>query len=177
MFFVSCNLVLFRNNIAATLATTRSNDAEAGLSGSHKQKRPNQPLKTPNSTEKSQIQDKYTTSWKHPNALSKGNIHIYFIYKKNKAHSIRKLLPPHFRFCWRVTWNCKSNSMKQGRNPLFISEGGEFSWTFIRWRHRAHSTVIQLLRERSQIKFFSQHFRKWELFTFDQDADRTIRTE
>jgi len=26
-------------------------------------------------------------------------------------------------------------------------------------------------------KFSWQHFRKWELFSFNQDADRTIRTE
>jgi len=52
---------------------------EPGLPGSHKQKRPDQPSKKPNSTEKSQIQDKYTTTpTKHQNALSKGNIHIFY---------------------------------------------------------------------------------------------------
>jgi len=45
--------------------------------------------------------------------------------------------------------------LDKGRKQLFISGGGQFSWTFIRWRHRAYSTVIQLLRKRSQIKFFS----------------------
>ena len=30
--------------------------------------------------------------------------------------------------------------------------GGEFSWNFIRWRHHAYSTVVQLFRKRSQIK-------------------------
>jgi len=68
---------------------------------------------------------------------------------------------------------------RQGRNQIFISGGvgGEFLWNFIRRRHRAYSTVVQLFRKRSQIKFFSQHFRKWELFSFNLDADRTIRTE
>jgi len=41
----------------------------------------------------------------------------------------------------------------------------------------AYSTVVQLFRKWSQINFSSQHFRKWELFSFNQDADRTIRTE
>jgi len=55
--------------------------------------------------------------------------------------------------------------------------GEQFSWNFIRWRHRACSTVVQLFCKRSQIKFSSQHFRKWDHFSFNQDADRTIRTE
>jgi len=29
----------------------------------------------------------------------------------------------------------------QGRNQLFISGGGQFSWNFIRWRHRDYSTI------------------------------------
>ena len=29
----------------------------------------------------------------------------------------------------------------------------------------------------TQIKFDPQHFRKWELLSFNRDADRTIRTE
>jgi len=37
--------------------------------------------------------------------------------------------------------------------------------------------VLQLFRKPSQIKFSSQHFRIWELFGFNQDADRTMRTE
>jgi len=41
----------------------------------------------------------------------------------------------------------------QGCNQLFIS-GGQFSWTFIRWRHRAYSTVVQLFRKQSQICSF-----------------------
>jgi len=50
-----------------------------GLPGSHKQKRPDQPLKKANSTEKSQIRDKYiTTPLKHPNALLKGSIYIFY---------------------------------------------------------------------------------------------------
>jgi len=48
------------------------------LPGIHKQKKPDQPLKKPNGTEKSQIKDKYTlTPLKHPNALLKGNIKIH----------------------------------------------------------------------------------------------------
>jgi len=45
----------------------------------------------------------------------------------------------------------------QGRNQLFIS-GGQFSWNFIRWRHEAYSTVVQLFRKRSQIKFAFARF-------------------
>jgi len=55
--------------------------------------------------------------------------------------------------------------------------GGQFSWDCIRWRHHAYSTVVQLFRKLSQIKLALQHFRKRELFSFNQDADRTIRTE
>jgi len=32
--------------------------------------------------------------------------------------------------------------------------GGQFSSTFIRWRHRAYSTMVQLFRKRSQICSF-----------------------
>jgi len=40
----------------------------------------------------------------------------------------------------------------QGGNQLFISGGGQlFSWNFIRWRHRAYSTVVQLFRKQSLI--------------------------
>jgi len=43
-------------------------------------KRPDQPLKKPNSIDKSQMQDKYTTTpLKHPNALLKDNIHVFFL--------------------------------------------------------------------------------------------------
>jgi len=65
-------------------------------------------------------------------------------------------------------WN-STNTTNQGRNQLFILGGNFHELSF--------DDVIVLLRKRSQIKFFSQHFRKWELFTFNQDADRTIRTE
>jgi len=50
----------------------------AGLPGSHKQKRPDQPLKKPNSTEKSQIHDKYTTPLKLPIAPLKGVMYIFY---------------------------------------------------------------------------------------------------
>ena len=36
---------------------------------------------------------------------------------------------------------------------------------------------LQRFRKRSQIQFCWQQFRKWELFSFNQDADRTTRTE
>ena len=47
--------------------------------------------------------------------------------------------------------------------------GGQWQvlWNFIRWSHRAYSTVVQLFRKRPQIKFSSQHFRKRELLSFD----------
>jgi len=44
--------------------------------------------------------------------------------------------------------------------------GGQSSWNFIRWHHRARSTVVQCFCKRPQIKFSSQHFRKWERFSF-----------
>jgi len=65
----------------------------------------------------------------------------------------------------------------EAQPALHFGEGGQISWNFIRWRHRVSSTVVQLFRKRSQIKFSSQHFRKWELFSYNQDADRTIKTE
>ena len=46
--------------------------------------------------------------------------------------------------------------------------GGQFSWISFRWRHDVYSTVIQIFRKRSQLKFSSQHFWKWELFSFNQ---------
>ena len=49
-------------------------------------------------------------------------------------------------------WKSALNTPRQGRNQLFIS-GGKFSINFIRWRHHAFSTVVQLFRKRSQIKF------------------------
>jgi len=53
----------------------------------------------------------------------------------------------------------------RGATSTSIS-GGQFSWNFIRWRNRAYSTVVQLFRKRSQVKFSWQHFWKWELFSF-----------
>jgi len=54
-----------------------------------------------------------------------------------------------------------------GAQPaLHFGRGGQFSWTFIWWRHRAYSTVVQLFRKWSKIKFSSQHFRKRELSSF-----------
>jgi len=62
----------------------------------------------------------------------------------------------------------ESCSSGQRHNQLFISGGGQFLWDFIWWRHRAYSTVVHLFRKRSHIKFSSQHFWKWELFSFNQ---------
>ena len=42
-------------------------------------------------------------------------------------------------------------SLHQGRNQLFISGGGAIFMKFIRWCHRAYSTVVQLFRKRSHI--------------------------
>jgi len=63
---------------------------------------------------------------------------------------------------------------RQGWNQLFIS-GGQFWWNFIRWRHRVYSTVVQLFRKRSQIKFSSQHFLKWELFSFRPNDQHRVK--
>jgi len=54
----------------------------------------------------------------------------------------------------RQLWERHKDIGAQGRNQLFISGGGQFSWTFIRWRHRACSSVVQLFRKRSQICSF-----------------------
>jgi len=49
-----------------------------GLPGSHKQKRSDEPLKKAKSHQKSQKQDKYTTTpLKHPNVFLKGNIRMF----------------------------------------------------------------------------------------------------
>jgi len=64
-----------------------------------------------------------------------------------------------------------------GAQPALNFGGGQLSWNFIRWRYRAYSTVVELFRKRSQKNFSLQHFRKWELFSFNQYADWTIRTE
>jgi len=70
------------------------------------------------------------------------------------------------------------NRFQTGAQPALQSGGGEFLWTFIRRRrHHAYSTVVKLFLKWSKVNFSSQHFRKWELFSFDQDADRMITTE
>jgi len=38
-----------------------------------------------------------------------------------------------------------------GAQPALRFGWGQFSWNFIRWRHRAYSTVVQLFRKRSYI--------------------------
>jgi len=38
-----------------------------------------------------------------------------------------------------------------GAQPALHFGGGQFSWNFIRWRHRAYSTVEQLFRKWSHI--------------------------
>jgi len=42
---------------------------------------------------------------------------------------------------WKVNRGATSSSFR----------GGQFSWNFIRWRHRDYSTVVQLFRKRSHI--------------------------
>jgi len=71
----------------------------------------------------------------------------------------------------KVTDSC---STWAGAQPALHFGGGQFSWNFIRWRHRAYSTMVQIFRKRSQIKLSSQHLRRGELFSFNQDADRTL---
>ena len=70
----------------------------------------------------------------------------------------------------------KMNEIR-GETSSSFRGGGQFSLNFIRWRHRAFSIAVQLFRKRSQIKLASQHVRKWELFNFNHDADRKIRTD
>jgi len=55
------------------------------------------------------------------------------------AMLLRRLLSQFDPFCFDIKY-----SFVQRRNQLFISGGGQFSWNFIRWRHRSHSTVVQL---------------------------------
>jgi len=35
-----------------------------------------------------------------------------------------------------------------GAQPALHFGGGQFTWNFIRWRHRAYSTVVQIFRKR-----------------------------
>jgi len=44
----------------------------------------------------------------------------------------------------------RPNDTRPGAQPA-LHFGGAYSWTFIRWRHRAYSSVVQLFRRRSQI--------------------------
>ena len=47
---------------------------------------------------------------------------------------------------------CQWSSWVHSRSVNSSSfRGGQFSWNFIRWRHRAYSTVVQLFRKRSHI--------------------------
>jgi len=46
---------------------------------------------------------------------------------------------------------CIKNYSDQGATSSSF-RGGQFSWNFIRWRHCAYSTVVQLFRKRSHIK-------------------------
>jgi len=55
------------------------------------------------------------------------------------------------KFSWQLLHCRVTYVTEQGRNQLFISGGGQFSWNFIRWRHRAYSTVVQIFRKRSHI--------------------------
>ena len=62
-----------------------------------------------------------------------------------------------FSLCpYAVAWKIKR--YQPGAQPaLHFVGGGQFSWNFIRWRHSAYSTVVQLFRKRSQ--FTSQLFQ------------------
>ena len=47
-----------------------------------------------------------------------------------------------------------ATTSRRGATSSSFPWGGKFSWTFIRWRHRSYSTVVQLFRKRSQICSF-----------------------
>jgi len=72
---------------------------------------------------------------------------------------------------WRRIFCTHMSGWDQGRNQLFIS-GGQFSWTFIRWRHRAYSTVIQLFRKWSQICSFRNISENDNLLVFIRPVTR-----
>ena len=44
---------------------------------------------------------------------------------------------------------------KPGAQAALHFGGWQFSWTFIRWRHRVYSIVVQIFRKRSQITLFA----------------------
>jgi len=96
---------------------------------------------------------------------------MYLIVWIHNSHFTNKVFLHHLASCNNVSLCSVS-----GVQPLHFG-GWQFSWNFIRWRHRSYSTVLQLFRKPLQTKFSSQHFRKWEFFSFNQDADRTMRRE
>jgi len=66
-----------------------------------------------------------------------------------------------------------------GAQPALHFRGGGGA-IIIKFNLMASSCLFnhgKLFRKWSQIKFSSQHFRKWELFCFNCDADRTIRAK
>jgi len=44
-----------------------------------------------------------------------------------------------------------SPQCNSGAQPALHFGGGQFSWNFIRWRHRAYSAVVQPFRKQSHI--------------------------
>jgi len=70
----------------------------------------------------------------------------------NNSHLTNKVFVHHLASCSNVSLCSVSRGVTSSSCP-----GGAI---FIRWRHRAYSTVVQLFRKLSQIKFSSQHFRK-----------------
>jgi len=65
---------------------------KARLLGSHEQKRPDKPLKKPNSGKKVTCKMNTKRNLLNTKTHLKKAIYTYFIHKKNKAHSIKKLL-------------------------------------------------------------------------------------
>jgi len=99
------------------------------------------------------------------------------IVDESLADSAPTHVYPGYSWCFLVVGNA-SGSMW---SPKRIRVKGATSSSF-RGRGNFHKIsyddviVLQLFRKRSQIKFSSQHFRKWKLFSFNQNVDRTIRT-
>jgi len=72
--------------------------------------------------------DRVTTSW----------------YKQKYKRKVRIS----HKWCTRLHGGCQNLSQDSGTQPALHFGGGIFN--FIRWRHRANSTVVQLFRKRSQ---------------------------
>ena len=115
------------------------------------------------------------TPWKSATCAWSSEVTLQF--RDNKTNKELRLTLLHHALCRPAFMGMNSQKISWKQQIVDVStrgatsssfRGGKFSWTFIRWRHRVCSTAIQLFRKRSQIKFSSQHFRKWELFIFNQ---------